>query len=146
MLGVMLYEAAQILLMRSTKWSWFKAWAMQIARRRGIKKAIVAQADLHGRAIRLLFLAFDTAFVRVFCALPSPAAFHGPRAASYPGRRVFLEDHAAAALISAAPNTGARCQGITAIPRFDRSVTWALRPLLRLPCLLLGHEDSHAKL
>jgi transposase len=44
MLRVMLYEAAQILLMRSTKWSWLKAWAMQVARRRGIKKAIVALA------------------------------------------------------------------------------------------------------
>ena len=40
----MLYEAAQILLMRSTQWSWLKAWAMQIARRRGRKKAIVALA------------------------------------------------------------------------------------------------------
>ncbi len=28
----------------STKWSWLKAWAMQIARRRGMKKAIVALA------------------------------------------------------------------------------------------------------
>ena len=44
MMRVMLYEAAQILLMRSTKWSWLKAWAMQIARRRGMKKAIVALA------------------------------------------------------------------------------------------------------
>jgi len=44
MMRVMLYEAAQILLMRSTKWSWLKAWALQIARRRGIKKAIVALA------------------------------------------------------------------------------------------------------
>ena len=40
----MLYEAAQILLVRSTKWSWLKAWAMKIARRRGLKKAIVALA------------------------------------------------------------------------------------------------------
>jgi ABC-type sulfate transport system substrate-binding protein len=39
----MLYEAAQSML-RSKKWSWLKAWAMQIARRRGIKKAIVALA------------------------------------------------------------------------------------------------------
>ena len=31
MMRVMLYEAAQILLMRSTQWSWLKAWAMQIA-------------------------------------------------------------------------------------------------------------------
>jgi len=44
MMRVMLYEAAQILLVRSTKWSWIKAWAMQIARRRGMKKAIVALA------------------------------------------------------------------------------------------------------
>jgi len=44
MVRTMLYEAAQILLMRSTKWSWLKAWAMQIARRRGMKKAIVALA------------------------------------------------------------------------------------------------------
>src|SRR5262245_18504592 len=34
MMRVMLYEAAQILLMRATKWSWLKAWAMQVARRR----------------------------------------------------------------------------------------------------------------
>ena len=44
MMRVMLYEAAQILLVRSTRWSWLKAWAMQIARRRGLKKAIVALA------------------------------------------------------------------------------------------------------
>ena len=28
----------------SKKWSWLKAWAIQIARRRGMKKAIVALA------------------------------------------------------------------------------------------------------
>jgi transposase len=44
MMRVMLYEAAQSMLVRSTKWSWLKAWAMQIARRRGMKKAIVALA------------------------------------------------------------------------------------------------------
>ena len=33
----MLYEAAQSMLY-SKKWSWLKAWAMQIARRRGIEK------------------------------------------------------------------------------------------------------------
>ena len=44
MMRVMLYEAAQILLTRTVKWSWLKAWAMQIARRRGRKKAIVALA------------------------------------------------------------------------------------------------------
>ena len=43
MMRTMLYEAAQAM-MRSKKWSWLKAWAMQIARRRGMKKAIVALA------------------------------------------------------------------------------------------------------
>ena len=43
MMRVMLYEAAQSML-HSKKWSWLKAWAMQIARRRGKKKAIVALA------------------------------------------------------------------------------------------------------
>ena len=37
MMQVMLYEAAQSMLY-SKKWSWLKAWAMQIARRRGMKK------------------------------------------------------------------------------------------------------------
>ena len=40
---VMLYEAAQSML-RAKKWSWLKAWAMQVARRCGMKKAIVALA------------------------------------------------------------------------------------------------------
>jgi transposase len=44
MMRVMLYEAAQSMLVRSTRWSWLKAWAIQIARRRGMKKAIVALA------------------------------------------------------------------------------------------------------
>jgi transposase len=44
MMRAMLYEAAQILLVRTTKWSWLKAWAMTVARRRGLKKAIVALA------------------------------------------------------------------------------------------------------
>jgi len=43
MMRVMLYEAA-LSMLHSKKWSWLKAWAMQIARRRGIKKAIVALA------------------------------------------------------------------------------------------------------
>jgi transposase len=43
MMRVMLYEAAHSML-RSAKWSWLKAWAMKIARHRGMKKAIVALA------------------------------------------------------------------------------------------------------
>jgi len=44
MMRAMLYEAAQSMLVRSMRWSWLKAWAMQIARRRGKRKAIVALA------------------------------------------------------------------------------------------------------
>ncbi len=44
MMRVSLYGAAQVMLTRTNKWSWLKAWAMQIARRRGMKKAIVALA------------------------------------------------------------------------------------------------------
>ena len=44
MMRMMLYEAAHSMLVRSTKWSWLKAWAMKIARQRGLKKAIVALA------------------------------------------------------------------------------------------------------
>src|SRR5216684_382519 len=44
MMRVMLYEAAQSMLVRSARWSWLKTWAMKIARHRGIKKAIVALA------------------------------------------------------------------------------------------------------
>ena len=40
----LLYEAAQVMLTRVQKWSWLKAWAMQIAKRRGQQKAIVALA------------------------------------------------------------------------------------------------------
>ncbi len=38
MMRVMLYEAAQIMPVRSTKWFWLKAWAMKIARHRGMKE------------------------------------------------------------------------------------------------------------
>jgi transposase len=44
MMRMMLYEAAHTMLVCSAKWSWLKAWAMKIARHRGMKKAIVALA------------------------------------------------------------------------------------------------------
>jgi transposase len=44
MLRGLLYEAAQVLLIRVKKWSWLKAWAMNVAKRHGAKKAIVALA------------------------------------------------------------------------------------------------------
>lgn len=40
----LLYEAAQLLLTRVRNWSWLKAWAMKIAKRRGMAKAKVALA------------------------------------------------------------------------------------------------------
>ena len=44
MMRAMLYEAIHIMLVRVAKWSWLKAWAMKIARHRGMKKATVALA------------------------------------------------------------------------------------------------------
>lgn len=44
MMRMILYEAAQTMLMCSAKWSWLKAWAMEVARHCGMKKAIVALA------------------------------------------------------------------------------------------------------
>jgi transposase len=44
MMRTLLYEAAQVLLTRVTKWSWLKAWAINVAKRRGLRKAIVALA------------------------------------------------------------------------------------------------------
>jgi transposase len=44
MTRTLLYEAAQVMLTRATKWSWLKAWAMKVVARRGMQKAIVALA------------------------------------------------------------------------------------------------------
>ncbi|MBA3446939.1 MAG: IS110 family transposase [Pseudaminobacter sp.] len=44
MMRSLLYEAAQVMLSRVKKWSWLKAWAMNVAKRRGRNKAIVALA------------------------------------------------------------------------------------------------------
>lgn len=44
MMRSLLYEAAQVMLTRVKKWSWLKAWAMNVAKRRGLKKAVVALA------------------------------------------------------------------------------------------------------
>lgn len=44
MMRELLYEAAQVMLFRSQRWSWLKAWAMKVARRCGANKAIVALA------------------------------------------------------------------------------------------------------
>lgn len=44
MMRALLYEAAQVMLSRVKKWSWLKTWAMNVAKRRGRQKAIVALA------------------------------------------------------------------------------------------------------
>jgi len=44
MLRTLLVEAAQSMLMRVIKWSWLKAWAMNVARRRGGRRAVIALA------------------------------------------------------------------------------------------------------
>lgn len=44
MMRTLLFEAAQTMLRRTTRWSWLKAWAMKVAQRRGGGKAVVALA------------------------------------------------------------------------------------------------------
>jgi transposase len=44
MMRTALYEAANSMLTRTTRWSWLKAWAMGVAKRRGMRKAKVALA------------------------------------------------------------------------------------------------------
>lgn len=44
MLRELLFEAVQVLLTRVTRWSWSKAWAIEVAKRRGQRLAIVALA------------------------------------------------------------------------------------------------------
>ena len=44
MMRTALYEVANIVLSPTTRWSWLKAWGMQVARRRGRKRAKVAVA------------------------------------------------------------------------------------------------------
>lgn len=44
MMRTLLYEAAHALLTRVQKWSWLKAWAMNVAKRRGLQRAVVALA------------------------------------------------------------------------------------------------------
>jgi transposase len=44
MLRTMLYEGAQSMLTHGKAWSWLKAWGLQVAKRRGMRRAIVAVA------------------------------------------------------------------------------------------------------
>jgi hypothetical protein len=48
------YEAAQVLLVHSEKWSWLKAWRMRVAQRRGLRRAIVAVARRPGAVNRFV--------------------------------------------------------------------------------------------
>lgn len=56
MMRTALYEAAQVLLTRVRRWSTLKAWATQIARRRGHKKAIVALARKLGVILHRMWI------------------------------------------------------------------------------------------
>jgi len=51
-----LFEAAQVLLTRVKRWCRLKAWAMQVARRRGHKKAIVALARRLGALMHRIWV------------------------------------------------------------------------------------------
>ena len=42
MMRTLLFECALTVLTRSVKWSWLRAWAMKVAKNRGLKRVIVA--------------------------------------------------------------------------------------------------------
>lgn len=44
MMRSLLYQADHVMLTRVQKWSWLKTWAMNVAKRRGPQKAVVALA------------------------------------------------------------------------------------------------------
>ena len=54
MMRTLLYEAAQSMLFRSTRWSWLKAWAMHIARHRGMKNLGSHDGRCYGAVARIL--------------------------------------------------------------------------------------------
>ena len=56
MMRTALYEAASVMLRRSTRWSWLKAWAMQVAKRRGLARARVALARRLGVVLHRIWM------------------------------------------------------------------------------------------
>src|SRR3954453_10875133 len=44
MMRRLLFDAAHVMMTRTIRWSWLKAWGMKIARHRGMKRAVVAVA------------------------------------------------------------------------------------------------------
>ena len=56
MMRAMLYEAAHIMLVRVAKWSSLKAWTMELARHRGIKKRTSAS---RGRTLNCRTVGFQ---------------------------------------------------------------------------------------
>ena len=51
-----LYEAANALLTRTRRWSWLNAWAMQVSKRRGKKRAKVALARRLGVVLHRMWV------------------------------------------------------------------------------------------
>ena len=51
-----LYEAANSLLTHTRRWSWLKAWAMQVAKRRGTARAKVALARRLGVILHRMWM------------------------------------------------------------------------------------------
>ena len=56
MMRTALYEAASAPLTRSRRWSWLKAWAMQVSKRRGKKRAKVALARRLGVVLHRMWV------------------------------------------------------------------------------------------
>ena len=48
MMRTLLYEAAQVMITRVQKWSWLKAWAMNVAKRRGQRRPLSRGTPIGG--------------------------------------------------------------------------------------------------
>lgn len=60
MMRTALYEAANVMITRTARWSWLKAWAMQVAKRRGLGKAKVALARRLGVILHRMWINGET--------------------------------------------------------------------------------------
>lgn len=67
-----LYQAASVIMYRSKKPSWIKTWGMQLARRRGMKRAVTAMARRVGVVLHRMWVDGTE-----FCAVPREANQRG---------------------------------------------------------------------
>ena len=93
MMRTALFEGAQALLVCTRKWSGLKAWGMAIARRRGVKRAIVAVARKLAVILHRMWLtARNSAGAKRFRLQRNRASTRRGTRSACPGGAVSLRD------------------------------------------------------